>query len=191
MRHVRGTLFVDYVRMIRTTKDVDWSRYLEPEDFVFLRERIEDDSWYPTSTFERYGLGILHAVAQSSIQRVRDWGRFQVDAMLRLHPDILEPGNPCESLMRVTVHRKGFFDYEVLTAKGIGDGHALFGLSYQMSDVAEHAACAQTRGALEELVRRAGSEDVVSNFVARTWEGDEHTLLEVSWTPESDRARQR
>ena len=182
MRQVRGTLFVDYVRLIRGRKEIDWSRYLEPGDFVFLRERIEDSSWYPMATFERYGLGILHAVAGSSIAMVRNWGRFQADAMLRLNPKILERDNPCESLMRVVVFRRGFFDFDVITTHEVTDGRALFGLGYQMSDVAELAACTQTMGAFEELVRRAGGKKVKARFAGRTWEGDENTSLELSWS---------
>ncbi len=185
MSRVRGTIFVDYVRLIRSKKEVDWSRYLEPVDFDFLSQKITDEAWYPTSTFERYGLGILHGVAGSSLGMVRQWGCFQVDAMLRIHPGILETNNPCESLMRVAVHRKGFFDFEVLTIKEITDGHALFGLDYQMSDVAELAACMQTLGAFEELVRRAGGNDVNAQFTERAWEGADTTLLELTWVSPS------
>jgi hypothetical protein len=173
---------VDYVRLIRTRKDIDWSRHLEPQDFDFLQGHVNDDAWYPIATFERYGLGILISVAGNSAATVRMWGQHQVDAMLRLQPGLLDAGQPRESLMRVAVHRKGFFDYDVLTVKEILDDHARFELSYGMSDVAELAACMQTMGALEELVRRAGGKDVHAAFVARTWEGDPHTLLEIHWS---------
>jgi hypothetical protein len=181
-RHVRGSLFVDYVRLIRARKEVDWSKYLEPEDFAFLREPIDDAGWYPTATFERFGLGILHAVANSSVEMVRNWGRFQVDAMLRLQPEILAHNSPRESLMRVVVHRKGFFDFDVLTTKEISDGHAVFELDYQMSHVAELAACMQTIGAFEELVTRAGGREVVARFTRRAWEADGCTAFEVTWS---------
>ena len=181
MRHVRGTLFVDYVRMIRSRKDIDWSRYLEPQDFVYLREKVDDDAWYPTTTFERMGVGIMVAVADCSVEMVRSWGRFQVDGMLRTDPNILAEGNPRDTLMRVVVQRQGFFDFEVLTVREILDDQALFELSYQMRDVAELAACSQTLGAFEELVRRAGGQDVSVEFVERRWEGHPRTSFEVRW----------
>ncbi len=182
MNQVRGSLFVDYVRLIRTRKDIDWSRYLQPVDIELLERRVVDAQWYPTPTFERYGLAILHAIANSSLEVIRQWGRFQVDAMLRLHPGILEPQNPCESLMRVVVHRRGFFDFDVLTVKEVTDGHASFELDYQMSDVAELAACMQTMGAFEELIQRAGGQRVKGQFTRRVWEGDPQTALELTWS---------
>jgi hypothetical protein len=188
MSHVRGSLFVDYVRLIRSRKDVDWSRYLEPQDFVYLQEPIEDAKWYPTSTFERMGLGIVHGIAFGSLVPVHAWGRAQVDAMLRIHPEILEPDNPRESLMRVVVHRRGFFDFEVLVVREIADCHASFELQYQMSDVAELAASMQTMGAFEELVERAGGSDITARFTRRAWEGNASTVLELAWAgPSSTR----
>lgn len=181
MKHVRGTLFVDYVRLIRRSKQVDWSSFLEPEDFVFLAVQIDDREWYPLDTFERFGLGILHAIADGSLDMVRTWGYLQVDAMLRLHPEIIEPGSPYESLMRVVVYRAGYFDFEVLTVKEVLDDAARFELQYDMCDTAELAACMQTLGAFEELVRRAGGKDVKAVFTERRWEGDPRTTLELSW----------
>jgi hypothetical protein len=181
LKHVCGSLFVDYVRLIRSRKDIDWSRYLEPEDSGFLQGRVDDSAWYPIATYERFGVGILSAVAGNSLATVRMWGQFQVDAMLRLRPDILEVGDPRESLMRVVVHRKGFFDYDVLTVKEILDDHARLQLNYAMNGVAELAACSQTLGALEELVRRAGGQNVRAAFTERTWEGDARTVLEINW----------
>jgi hypothetical protein len=182
LKNVRGSLFVDYVRLIRSRKDIDWSRYLEAKDFAFLQGRVDDAAWYPIATYERFGVGILSAVAGNSLATVRMWGQFQVDAMLRQRPDILEAGDPRESLMRVVVHRKGFFDYDVLTVKEILDDHARFELNYAMSGVAELAACSQTLGALEELARRAGGRNVKAAFSQRTWEGDPCTILEITWS---------
>ena len=42
-RQVKGTLFVDYVRMLRSRKDVDWTRYLKADDLPFLAARIAVD----------------------------------------------------------------------------------------------------------------------------------------------------
>jgi hypothetical protein len=75
-RHVRGILFVDYVRMVRGRKDVEWKKYLEPEDFVVLSQVIDPDGWYSMETFERLGVGILREIAHGQLEGVRMWGRF-------------------------------------------------------------------------------------------------------------------
>ncbi|MCB9605492.1 MAG: hypothetical protein H6716_02815 [Polyangiaceae bacterium] len=181
MKHVRGSLFVDYVRLIRSRKDIDWNRYLEPDDLAYLKGAIEDQAWYPLETFERLGVAILNTVAQGSISMVRVWGHLQVDAMLRIHPEVLAPGDAYESLHRVIVHRKGYFDFDVLTAREVLDDHASFELNYAFSDLGELAACMQTLGAFEELVKRAGGKQVDARFTERRWEGDRRTLFLLSW----------
>ncbi|MEZ4233758.1 MAG: hypothetical protein R3B89_31575 [Polyangiaceae bacterium] len=182
MKHVRGSLFVDYVRLIRSRKDIDWTRYLEPEDCVYLKGSIEDQAWYPLPTFERLGVAILNTVAQGSLAMVRVWGHLQVDAMLRIHPEVLAANDPYESLHRVSVHRKGYFDFDVLTPREVLDDHASFELNYNFSDLGELAACVQTLGAFEELVKRAGGRDVKAVFAERRWEGDRRTLFQLSWS---------
>ena len=64
MRQVRGVLFVDYVRMLRSKKSVDWSRHLPAQDLQYLQMLIDPDGWYPMATFERMGNAILTTVTR-------------------------------------------------------------------------------------------------------------------------------
>ena len=68
MRHGRGVLFVDYVRMLRSQKAVDWSQHLAPEDLAYLRTQIDPASWYPMATFERMGNGIMRHIAHGNLE---------------------------------------------------------------------------------------------------------------------------
>jgi hypothetical protein len=51
-RRVKGSLFVDCVRMLRSRADVDWSKHLQPVDLGYLVQRIDREAWYPMATFE-------------------------------------------------------------------------------------------------------------------------------------------
>jgi hypothetical protein len=66
-RNVKGTLFVDYVRMLRRHRGFDWSRHLTPADLELLTGRIEPESWYPMAAFERMGLAILTEIARGDV----------------------------------------------------------------------------------------------------------------------------
>ena len=44
-RHVRGSFFVEYVRMIRRRKDVEWMRTLRVEDLALVQQRITPEAW--------------------------------------------------------------------------------------------------------------------------------------------------
>jgi hypothetical protein len=181
MARVKGTLFVDYVRMLRARKGVDWSRWLAPQDLVYLDERIQPDDWYPMVAFERMGIAILETVADNNIGLVEQWGRLQIDWLCQLHPNLVCLDDPRESLMRFQVLRQSFFDYPALAIREINDGEAAIVIAYGMGARAEEAASHQTLGFFARLLEVSGAKNVWIGFSARSWEGDPRTILSMRW----------
>jgi hypothetical protein len=180
-RQVRGVLFLDYVRMIRREKSVDWAAELEPEDFAFVVSRIEPSAWYPMAVFERLGEAIFRTVGQRQMLAVRMWGQLSVEPLLAASPGLLERGDPIETLMRMRVFRSTFFDFEALSIPTLVEGHAEIVISYHMGPVAEEAASHQTMGFLEKLVEVASCVQAESAFTERSWDGGARTLLSLRW----------
>ncbi len=180
-RHVRGTLFVDYVRMLRARKDITWSKTLPPMDVAFLTQAVVPDQWYPMETFERFGLAILEVVAGGHLDLVQEWGRSSIDGLTLVHPDLVTPGDVRETLMKFHVLRTGFFDYPALTVCGINDGEASLEIAYQMGPLAEEAASLQTMGFFERLLELAGARRCKVWFGARSWAGEPVTTLDLTW----------
>ena len=183
MAQVKGTLFVDYVRMLRAKKGVDWSRYLAPQDLFLLDQRIQPDAWYPMPSFERMGLAILAEITEGNLDLVRNWGRFQIDALCHVHPNLIAPDDPRESLMRFQVLRQSFFDWPALTIREISDGDASVQVAYGMCDRAEEAASWQTLGFFERLLEMSGAKDARVVFTERSWNtGESKTIITMHWT---------
>jgi hypothetical protein len=181
VRHVKGVLFADYVRMIRSQKSVDWSDSLEPTDIDYLLRKVEPNAWYPMASFERMGNAILRHVAGGDLQAVRMWGRFSVDQLRAAMPTLVADGDPVETLMRFRVLRATFFDFEALSVSTLVDDHAHIVVHYYMGPAAEEAASVQTMGFFERLLEIAGAKDVEAKFSKRSWAGDDETLLELHW----------
>lgn len=181
MRSVKGILFADYVRMIRSHKGFDWSTLLQPDDLLFLAQRIDPSAWYPMATFERLGNAILKVIAHDDLNAVRMWGQFQVDQLRFVHPALLAPDDPLESLTRFRVLRSTFFDFEALEVPMLHDDEAQIVIHYHMGTPAEEAASVQTQGFFERLLQLAGARKVSSTFRQRSWAGDPRTLLELRW----------
>jgi hypothetical protein len=182
-RHVKGSLFVDYVRMLRAHKDVDFTRHLLEPDLPYLQARIQPDAWYPMETFERFGLAILDELAQGDLLVVRAWGRLQAEQLVKTQPDLLLDGDPRESLMRFHVMRKSFFDFDAVTIPELSDASARVFVHYGMGSRAEQAAAHQTLGVFGRLVELAGVSWVRSGFEERAWEGDARTVVSLEWEP--------
>jgi hypothetical protein len=181
-RHVKGTLFVDYVRMIRAYKAGRWVDHLTLEDLQYLTQRIEPEAWYPMGTFERMGLAIL-AEIRPDLETIRAWGRFSVDLLIVKHPDLLVHGDAMDTLMRFRVLRASFFDYAALAVTDLTEGEATLTVAYGMSAPAEEAASYQTLGFFERLLEASGANDVVGTFTTKVWRGDLITTASLLWRP--------
>ena len=181
IRRVRGILFVDYVRMLRAQKTVNWRDHLPAEDIWFLSTRIDPDAWYPMETFERLGLAILRTIAMGQLDAVRMWGGFQVGSVRRMLPNLIAEGDPQETMMRFRVLATSFFDYGALTVETVEHDHAVVSVLYGMSQLAEETACTQTLGFFERMVEVSGAISIDASFTARSWLGDEKTLIDLFW----------
>jgi len=181
IRRVRGILFVDYVRMVRSQKHIDWTVHLYPEDLAIIAEKIDPAGWYPMQTFERLGLGILRTIAMGQLDAVRMWGRFQVHSVRRMFPTLVAEGDPQETMMRFRVLANSFFDYGALKVTHVEHERAVVSVAYGMSLLAEETASTQTLGFFEGLVEAAGAMSVEAHFTARSWINDETTLIELPW----------
>ena len=183
-RHVRGELFSDYVRMLRRCKGVDWNGVLAPADIEYLQQHIVRDEWYPMTTFERMGVAILNYVPGATLSSVRLWGRYSVTELVEQHRELVVPGDPVESLMRLRVLRATLFDFPAFGIPMLSHGHAHIEANYRMGPVAEEAACQQTVGFCEGVVALAGAHDVTSEFVKRSWAGEGTTRISLEWEAE-------
>jgi hypothetical protein len=181
-RNVRGTLFADYVRMIRSRKGVDWFARLEPEDLGYLEAKIDPLAWYPMAVFERLGNAILGDIANMELDAVRMWGSLSVDQLRAASPNLVAEGDPVETMMRFRVQRATYFDFEAIEIPTLIDGHAVVLIHYFMGPMAEEAASYQTMGFFERLLEVAGATEVDARFTARSWNHtNERTRLELSW----------
>ena len=182
MRHVKGVLFLDYVRMLRSYKGAAWHALLPAEDHAWLDTRIDPESWYPMASFERFGELILQYVARSDLQAVRMWGRLSLDLLRAMTPMLVAAGDPIETLNRFRVLRGTYFDFEALEVPMLHDGGAQIVIGYHMGAAAEEAAAVQTMGFFERLLETAGATDIEASFASRSWIGEARTLLRLRWT---------
>jgi hypothetical protein len=180
-RHVRGVLFVDYVKMLRAQKGVDWTTHLPAEDLIYLATKIDPDAWYPMATFERMGNQILRTTARGELFPVQLWGRYSAGQLRAAHPQLLAPGDPIETLNRFRVMRETFFDFTALEVPLLHDDEAQVIVRYHMGMPAEEAASYQTLGFFEGLLELAGARDIRAQFRERSWANDPRTLIAITW----------
>jgi hypothetical protein len=188
---VRGRFFVEYVRMIRRRKDVDWKRVFPSEDLKYLEEPIEPDKWYPLATFERFGIAILTEFEGVTLGAVRSWGKLSASQYSAEHPELVAANDPIESLMRLKVMRNTLFNFKAFDITMLVDNQARVAVTYHMGPAAEEAACHQTMGFCEQILSLSGATEVQAFFEERAWTGDPRTLFSLLWSGSPRRSSSR
>lgn len=180
-RRVRGHFFIEYVRMIRRRKDIDWERLFPAEDLTYLKQPILPNEWYPMETFERFGVAILTEFEGVTLGAVRSWGKLSASRYSAEHPNLVAANDPVESLMRLKVLRSTFFDFSAFEISTLVDRQARVAVTYHMGAVAEEAACHQTMGFCEEVLALSGATEIRAFFEERAWRGDPTTSFSLEW----------
>ncbi len=181
-KNVKGILFVDYIRMIKSRRNLDWGKYLTPDDMSFLDQDIVDSEWYPLDTFERMGVGILKEIASGDMEKVRLWGRQSTGKLINAYESLVCKGDSRESMLRFQVLRKSFFNFGSIEIKALQDDCAILQIGYGMSKIAEEAATYQALGFFEGLLKVSGAKDIRHEFKSKSWEGDPATILDLHWS---------
>ncbi len=180
-KHIKGTLFLDYVRMIRKRKNVDWSKYLSPEDFEIINQMILPSQWYPLESFQRMGIAVLNEIAQGDVTVAYEWGQKSMDEMLKTYKNLGVKGDPHDALEKFKILRSRFFDFEGLDFVSQTEKSVSVKLDLAYEGVAEEAYAYQMTGSIERLLELAGAEGISSRFEKKAWESDDETVIEFSW----------
>jgi len=182
-RHVKGKLFEDYVRMIKKNKQVDWSKYLGPDELEMITgDLILPSGWYPMEMFQRCGEAIFYEIAKGSLEVARAWGRMSVEGLAQIYRRlILEEGDPLQTLEKFSRLSKIFFDFEGFEVTATGPGQIEIKVDRAFGTIAMPAYSHQMLGSFERLLELAGARQVEAVFTAKAWEGAPQTVIALRW----------
>jgi hypothetical protein len=181
-KHVKGTLFREYVQMIRNSKTVEWSNYLNPEELVYINQLILSSQWYPMQTYQRMGAAIFKEIAKGNLQSARLWGKMSMDGLAGLYKDTLVVKNsPIETLEKFRIINLRFFDFEGFAITIIDDKHVSIKIDAGFGTLAAEAYSHQMLGSFERLMELSGAREVKAVFIAKLWEGAPNTVIDIRW----------
>lgn len=178
---VKGSMFGEYVRMLRRVKNLDRSLYFKQEDMIYLDEKILASNWYPMDSYERFGLAILREIAHGNMETVRAWGKTSMNELLKVYRQLLKPDNPSRSLNTFGILRSGFFDFEAFSVEALGDKRTHLTIQIGVAPKAQEAIAYQMSGMAEQLAELAGAKKLQAEFLQKAWEGKPSSLIEYTW----------
>ena len=162
--NIKGTIIMDYVRIIRANKDRDWDRYLEAEDWDIINGNVLPSARYPYECGRRIGFAVFKEIANSNLDTVRMFGRFSAKNLLEVYKNVVVAGDPAASIEKLCQLNRTFSDEEselALIDRGAGSAKLKFTFpSVESEDLFMDAYCHKLIGTLEELTEQAGGKDV-------------------------------
>ncbi len=178
-QQVKGILILAYVKHIRANKDKDWSKHLDTEDLNLVRGCVLASSWYPFDSFIRMGNAVFKEIADSKLDKVREFGRLDIDNFLKIYRKILVPGDPAGSLIKfidlIKIHMEADVDIKIII---IGPDFVRYKISAPPEIVEERlleAFCYQIAGSAEGISIRVGADNVFTKTDQK--DGEYETLI--------------
>jgi hypothetical protein len=181
-RRVKGTLFREYVQMIRNNKNIDWAKHLTPEELVYINQLIVASQWYPMQIYQRMGAAIFKEIARGNLESARLWGKVTMDNLVGLYKETLVvKGSPIETLAKFKIINQHFFDFEGFGVTVLDPNHVTIKIDRDFGTLAASAYCNQMLGSFQRLIELAGGREVRAEFTAKIWEGAPNTIVDIKW----------
>ncbi len=110
---VKGTLLLNYVKVIRANPNRDYSKLLTPEDWEIINGKVLASLWYPYDNFRRISFATFQVVGEGKLEMARFFGRFVVQDLLDVYQNFLSHGDPAGTIGKLVSLQSTFFDGKV------------------------------------------------------------------------------
>lgn len=180
-KQVKGTLFRDYVKMIKKSKHIDWTKHFTEPEMEYLKLIILPMEWYPYEIYQKYGAAIFQQIAGGKPELAMAWGKASMDELARLYKDrLVEEGNPLSSLEKFKKLNRRFFDFDGFEIIIQNPNHADIIVDASFGTLGVQGYSHQMLGSFQRLIELSGAQ-VKGEFSKKVWEGDEQTVIKLSW----------
>lgn len=181
-RKVKGTMLIDYVRMVRKIKDRDWDKYLKPEDWEIVNRKVLPSMWFPYDSFQRIGVAVFHEISMSNIDTVRAFGKvFWNNLFSNVYGSIISDKNPVKCLERFALLRSAFFNFATHDIRKLGDTHVQSVITVGELIPGLEPFCAQLQGGMDAIMDHADAKNPKIELIEREWKKDPATVFDITW----------
>jgi hypothetical protein len=181
MRHVKGSMFIEIVKGIKSDKSGVFDNLLTEEDKKLLSRTILLGSWYPYDVYKRCFNALAQVYAKGDMEICRQWGHAQGEEMIKsVYKSVLKEKNYKTAMERVKSIYKLMYDFGEIALSFISDNE--LEISYKGFDTDFEVSYIVGQGWMEKILEICGCKDVKSKFLVKSWEGAGDTTLHFSWT---------
>ena len=180
-RSVKGSVILDYVKMIRANPHLPWKELLKPEEWEQINRLILPASWYPLPLFQRVGLAVFKLIAKESYTLLRAYGRSLADQMHAENPGLVVKGRPLDTLHKYSAIHHRLYSFKGLDIEDISPQHIITHIYSQPEEIGIPAYLEQISGTVERLIELSGGRQVQVKLIESVLKGAKQNTLDQTW----------
>ncbi len=179
--NVKGSIFVDLVKIIKSDKSGVYDTYLTNRDRDIIDHKIFPSSWYPFETYKRCLNAIFEVIAKKDPEAAKEWGRVTCKkVMTGVYTTVMKGCDPLTYLQKCETINKQFYDFGKTEITIEGKNQAIYKLSGFGADFIVFYYVSE--GWVESGIELCGGKNIKSELVTKSWEGQPFTSIRFTWT---------
>jgi len=184
MRRVKGSIMLDFVKVVHRARHLPWDRYLTAQDFELVESMILPSSWYPLETYQRIGLAVYELLGQGRPENARRWGQESMARLMEgVYQKALLKGDPLEAIKSFITLRKTLIDFGEFALNPIGPGQVEF-IMFEVNEIPGLEPFSHMFvGNMEKLAAANGGREVTVEFSDQRRNDRPARVFQIRWRP--------
>jgi len=184
-RRVKGSMVIDFAKMIRANHDKPWQKYLDLEDMQALNDMIIPLAWYPLKLFRKAGMAVYEVFGKKDPESAREWGRNLVRRVpADIYNSFFNKADPARALRNYVNVNRNTFSFLRPRFSEPGPQSARIGLHGEPEIKKEYPEIELlglifSGAALELTLKNGGADPQVE--LKTDGQGDELIALQINW----------
>ena len=181
MRQIKGAVFKYFIMNIRANKTGIYDELLTEEEKEIVNQRILDAVWYPYDHFKKIFSAVAKAEANNDMNNIIKWGYDYAQKTLdRMYKDRMKKRGLRLAITTYDHMFKLWFDFGKQKGEIISDNEVNISFDDfdKDFDLFYYLACGWIQSFFEAYL----GTKVSTKFLQKSWEGDEQTIINLTWT---------
>jgi len=181
MKQVKGSLFQVVAKWIRSNKSGIYNDLLLDKDWEVINSRILPSVWYPFENYKNCLNALIKVEAKGDLETCIKWGQIDViDKMEGIYSHTIVKGDIKATLEKFSRIFNLMFNFSNIAVEIIGENEVNIIANDFDPDFEGFFYIA--RGYFEKFLELCLEKKIQSKFLKKSWEGEETTIFNFSWS---------
>jgi hypothetical protein len=181
-RKVKGTIIVDFVKMIKKNRDLDWNKYLKAEDWGVVNSFVLASKWYSFAVFERCARAVFALLGNGNMEAAHAEGRRAGHKMFEtVYSTVVQQKDPMTGLNLFVSSYGALFNFNPVRMERVTPRHARILYDYDAGDRFSVAFCHLLKGIFEALIEKTDGKNGTVAIASKQWENAPLTSFDITW----------